>query len=151
MKAKTWMWVIGVVVVLGVLFVYPRLGGNRSGSIGSGVPCLVPNVPLTQHIHPVLTITVDGVREEIPANIGLAECERAVHTHDDASQGIVHVESQDRRVYVLGDFMSVWNKSLVREGRTLTATADGVQVEDPATLILKDGQDIRLEYNTTNN
>ncbi|MFH0806137.1 MAG: hypothetical protein V1885_00160 [Candidatus Brennerbacteria bacterium] len=148
MKTKTWMWTIGIVVVLGALFMYPRLNGGKAGSgIGSGVPCLVPNVSLVQHIHPVLTITVDGVREEIPANIGLAECERAVHTHDDdAAQGIIHVESQDRRSYVLGDFFGVWGKSLVREGYALTATADGEAATDTATIVFKDGQDIRLNY-----
>lgn len=148
MKSKTWIWIVGVVMVLGALFAYPRFNGGRpGGSVGSGVPCLVPNVPLVQHIHPVLTITVDGVREGIPANIGLAECERAVHTHDeDAPQGVIHVESQDRRAYVLGDFMSVWNKPVVREQYVLTATVDSVSVEDPAALIFKDGQNIRLEY-----
>lgn len=145
---KNWIWIIGIVIVLGALFAYPRLSGGRPGSgIGSGVPCLVPNVPLVQHIHPVLTITVDGAREEMPANIGLVECERAIHTHDDdAPQGIIHVESQDRRSYTLGNFMSVWGKPITREGYVLTATADGVPVEDPATLVFKDGQNIQLDY-----
>jgi hypothetical protein len=148
MKSKTWVWIAGIVVVLGALFAYPRLyGGGGSGGIGSGVPCLVPNVPLVQHIHPIVTITVDGVQEEIPANIGLQGCERAIHTHDeDAAQGVIHVESQDRRKYTLGDFMSVWSKSFAREGYALTATADGANVSDPASLVFQDGQDIRMEY-----
>lgn len=153
MKMKTWGWIVGIIVVLGALFAYPRFSGGRPGSgIGSGVPCLVPNVPLLQHIHPILTITVDGVKEEIPANIGLSECERAIHTHDeDALQGVIHVESQDRRSYTLGDFMSVWGKPIVRENHALTATADGIPVEDPTTLAFKDGQDIKLDYRTSNN
>lgn len=148
MKTKTWIWIVGIVVVLGGLFAYPRLNGERDGSgIGSGVPCLVPNVPLVQHIHPVLAITVDGAREEISAGIGLAGCERAIHTHnEDASRGVIHVESQDRRNYALGDFFAVWGKPIVREGYMLTATADGEAVENPETLPLKDGQDIQLEY-----
>lgn len=146
-KTTTW-WLVGIVVVLGILFAYPRLFGGRSGGgIGSGVPCLVPNVPLVQHIHPVLTIMVNGAREMIPANIGLAECERAVHTHDeDAPQGVIHVESQDRRSYTLGDFFAVWGKPLVRENHVLTVTADSAYVENPETLTFRDGQDIRMEY-----
>ena len=148
MKLKTWGWVVGIVVVLGALFSYSRLfGGRAGGGIGSGVPCLVPNVPLMQHIHPVLTITVNGMREVIPANIGLAECERAVHTHDDdAAQGVIHVESQDRRSYTLGDFFAVWGKPIAREEYALTVTADGANVTDPASLTFEDGQDIRMEY-----
>ncbi|MDP3975181.1 MAG: hypothetical protein Q8P88_02780 [Candidatus Jorgensenbacteria bacterium] len=147
MKTKTWIWIVGIVIVLGGLFAYPRLNGERGGSgIGSGVPCLVPNVPLVQHIHPVLVIMVDGVAETIPAGVGLGGCERAIHTHDDASQGVIHVESQDRREYTLGDFFSVWGKSFAREGHALTVTADGEAVENPETLDFKDGQDIRMEY-----
>lgn len=153
MKSKTWIWIGGVVLVLGALFAYPRFNGGRPGSgVGSGVPCLVPNVPLVQHIHPVLTIAVDGVKEEMPASIGLAECERAIHTHDDdAPRGVIHVESQDRRRYTLGDFFSVWGKPVAREGHTLTVTADGKPVTNPELLEFEDDQDIRLDYKTINN
>lgn len=148
MQTKTWLWIIGLVVVLGGLFAYPRFYGGQNGSgIGSGVPCLTPNMPLLQHIHPVVTIMVNGAREEIPANIGLAECERAVHTHDDdAAQGVIHVESQDRRSYTLGDFFAVWGRPVMRENHTLTVTADGAYVENPETLTFSDGQDIQMEY-----
>lgn len=148
MQKTTIWWLVGIVAVLGALFAYPWFSGDGGGGgIGSGVPCLVRNVPLVQHIHPVLTILVNGVREEIPAGIGLAGCERAVHTHDeDAPQGVIHVESQDRREYVLGDFFAVWGKPLARENYVLAVTVDGVWVENPEALGFKDGQDITMDY-----
>ncbi len=108
----------------------------------------MPNVPLVQHIHPILVITAGGRSESIPSEIGLStSCERAIHTHgDDAALGVIHVESQDRRNYVLSDFFSVWGKSLNRNGYMLKASADGVALDDLASLLLKDGQQIKMEY-----
>ena len=142
---STIIWVIVVGVVLVILFVLPKLKSpNQPGVPNTGVPCLVPNVSLTQHIHPQLTIDVDGVQETIPANIGLGACERAVHTHDDTYQ--IHVESQDTRQYTLGDFMSVWGKTFNRDGYNLETTVDGQLNQDPAGILFKDGQQIVMNY-----
>ena len=133
-------------MLLVFLFAYPRIKSGGGGS-SSGVPCLVPNLPLLQHIHPVLKIEIDGANEPLPSEIGLRECERAVHTHDDdVGRGVIHVESQDRREYTLHDFFGVWGKTIEREGYTLEATVDGAPLADPAGLIFKDGQQIVLKY-----
>ncbi|MBI2278516.1 MAG: hypothetical protein HYU81_00380 [Candidatus Brennerbacteria bacterium] len=147
MKLKTWVWIAGITIVLVALFAYPRLQNKNGGGIGSGVPCLVSNLPIVQHIHPIVAITVDRIVEAIPAGIGLAGCERAIHTHDDdAPQGVIHVESQNRRTYTLGDFMDVWGKSFTREGYELSVTANGASVADPASFMLEDAQNIKLDY-----
>lgn len=122
----------------------PRLKSGNNGGVGTNVPCLVPNLPLTQHIHPHLQILVDDVQEFIPINAGLTGCERALHTHDDT--GEIHVESQDTRQYTLGDFMGVWNKPFNRDGYNLETTVDGQLVQDPAGILFKDGQHIVMNY-----
>ena len=146
-----WVWIVIVAVLLVGLFLYPKLTARKSGSTASakGAPCLVPNIPLSQHIHPELTILVDGVKEMIPGNVGLLDCERALHTHDDT--GIIHVESQDKREYTLGDFFVVWKKSIEREGHGVSVTADGDLVSDPANLKFKDGQKIIITYTKLTN
>ena len=151
---STWIWVLGIAVVLTVLFMIPRFTSKQtapgvvSSDSATDVPCLVPNIPLKQHVHPQLTITVDGVKEEIPANIGLTvSCERALHTHD--ATGELHVEAQDDRAYTLGEFFSVWERKIEREGYTLNAQVDGVSVTTPIEAIpLKDGEKIELLYTT---
>lgn len=149
---STFWWSGGLIILLVFLFLYPRIFGNTNRVSNAPVPCLIPNVPLVQHIHPVLSITVDGKPEPIPAEIGLsASCEHAIHTHDeDTALGVIHVESQDRRAYTLGDFFSVWGKSMNRDGYALKVTADGRTLDDPAALLLKDNQQIKLEYVKTN-
>ena len=133
-----------LVIILGVLFYLPRLGKK---SIVTDIPCLAPNLPLVQHIHPVLTITIDGKADIIPANIGLGGvCEHALHTHDDT--GTIHVEAQDARKYTLGDFYSIWGEQIMKDGYKLEAIVDEVAM--PAngltTLVLQDKQQIILTY-----
>lgn len=131
------------------LFSYPKLFGDKISAPGASVPCIIDNLPLIQHIHPILAITVDGANETIPANIGLSgACERALHTHD--ATGQIHVEAQDARTYTLGDFMSVWGKFINRDGYALKATADETVIADPQSMILKDGERIKLEYTKVN-
>lgn len=141
MDKNKWIWIIVWVIILGILLYIPRMGKKV---VTINVPCLAPNVPLKQHIHPVLKITVDGKQETIPANIGLGACERALHTHD--TTGVIHVEAQDNRVYILDDFMSVAGKTIERAGYAVTITVDGKPNAEFGKLLLKDKQEIVVEY-----
>lgn len=141
MNNNKWIWMGGGIIILGILFYIPRI---RKQTIATDVPCLIANVPIKQHIHPVLKITIDGKAEAIPANIGLASCERALHTHDDT--GTLHVEAQDSREYTVGDFFTVWGKQIDKPGYTLIMTVDGKPNTELRTLKLKDKQEIILEY-----
>lgn len=142
MRNNKWVWrVIGIAAVLGILFYIPRMGKK---TIATDVPCLTPNMPLLQHIHPILKITVDDAEEIIPANIGLGTCERAIHTHD--GTGTLHVEAQDSRKYTLGDFFNVWGKTIKRPGYAVTMTVGAKPSDAFEGLILKDKQKITLSY-----
>lgn len=131
----------GLAVILGVLFYLPRIGKK---STATDVLCLVPNVPLVQHVHPVLKIETDGNEEAISGDIGLGVCERAIHTHD--TSGIIHVEAQDRRQHTLNDFFSVWGRSIERKGYTVTITVDGAPSTNGGVFVLRDGQKIIISY-----
>ena len=154
-KNKIFLWIvvgimaISLVGLTGVFSLGPSPSQTSNQSNGSeqrtsGVPCLTSEV---FHIHPQLTISVDGKGESLPANLGiLPGCTRELHTHAaDAADGIIHVESAVDRGYVLTDFLSVWGKTLVREGYTLKMTVDGKETTDP-NFVMKDGQKIILKY-----
>ncbi len=141
----TLIWVIIIVIVIVGLFALPRFLGNSPYFSGGGIPCIAQGVPLNYHIHPRLTILVDGETETIPANIGNTPCLRQIHTHD--RSGELHIELQgDVAYYTLGDFFKVWGKSISRDGYSLKTTVDGKEVADPAGIILEDGQQIVMEY-----
>ncbi len=144
-KYKNTFIAVGVAAVLLALFIVPRLGKPNLSGDGSGVPCLVPNADLVIHWHPMLTITVDGKDEEIPANIGLGgSCEHALHTHD--TTGTLHVESQTVRDYTLTDFFNVWGKTIDRPGYTVSMTVDGKPSAELGNALLKDKEQIVLTY-----
>ena len=142
----TIIWVTVVVLVLAGLFILPRfLGSSPSFSTGSGVPCLVRNAQVIKHIHPHLTIVVDGEFETIPGVIGNSPCLRQIHTHD--RTGELHVEPQGTsRDYTLGDFFKVWGKPVEREGYSLEVTVDGEFVASQSDIVFQDGQRIVAEY-----
>lgn len=100
---------------------------------------------LTQHIHAILTLYVDGEVQGIPAGIGLSpSCMAEIHTHD--ATGKIHVESRSNRQFTLGEFFEVAGMPLSRDAYHLTVTVDGTVIEDPASLILADDQNIEVRY-----
>jgi hypothetical protein len=62
---------------------------------------------LAEHIHPLLTINIDGQNVPIPAGIGIGpDGNLPIHTHD--SSGIIHVESTKKLPFRLQDFFTIW-------------------------------------------
>ena len=106
------------------------------------------------HIHPHLKIIINGAVQTIPANIGITvDCMHPIHTHD--TTGEIHVESPAQRDFILDDFFAVWNKPFssdgifdykVDAGHKLTMTVDGQPNNEYENLVLRDGQQIVIEY-----
>ena len=149
-KNKLFVGLMVVVVALSLLgltgvFNVPFGGSNNppenSGNNPKSVPCLTSEA---FHIHPQLTILVDGKKEVLPADIGISPgCTRELHIH--ADDGVIHVESAVDRGYVFADFLSVWGGSLERPGYSLKMTVDGQVVSD-SNFVMKDEQEIILKY-----
>lgn len=144
------IWGAVIVVIIG-LFIWGRAATPTSAETftGTDVPCL-PNghQTLSEHIHPVLSISVDGVSESIPANIGVTgSCMAEVHTHD--ATGTLHVES----AYMgnigelrLSDFFDVWDQEFTREGYDAEIRVGGNVVESPEGVRFRDGEQIAIVY-----
>ncbi len=153
-KYKNVLIVVALVVVFGALLTTTsamRTSGNLIFVPNTGVACL-PNghQQLALHIHPKLSITVDGVPETIPANIGVSPtCMAELHTHD--ATGVIHLETAtaDRFSQLsFADFFAVWGVPIQREGYALSITVDGVSVATPGDVPLKDGSFIVMSYTT---
>ncbi len=135
-----------VVLVMVVVFIGPKLKGGSNGTANvANLPCLLPNVQLALHWHPELKILVDGEQEALPADLGLeGSCPRPIHTHD--TTGIIHIEAQVVRDYLLGEFFGLWGKTIDREGYDLVMTVDEKPSLELGNLVMKDGQKIVLSY-----
>jgi hypothetical protein len=149
------------VAVLG-LFGFVIAKGNPAATAPSGPTADPHQVVLTCttdmatqfHIHPQLAILIDGVRQTIPADIGITDgCMHPIHTHDDT--GTIHVESPVQLDFTLADFFTVWGKTFNQDQvldskadatHVITMTVNGKPSTDFENLILKDGDLIVISY-----
>jgi len=101
------------------------------------------------HIHQHLDIYVNGKKVQVPALVGIDTTNgflTELHTHD--TSGVLHVESDTNRTYVLGQFFGEWGVKLTSNcigtycGK-LKWWVDGTRmVGNPAQLVLKRHQEI---------
>lgn len=96
-----------------------------TGQTVDGIQCSAGE-QVAFHIHAHLTIFVNGVAQQVPAAIGIANpqaeatpqgpfigagsCFYWLHTH--AADGIIHVESPVTATYHLGQFFDIWGTPL---------------------------------------
>ncbi len=139
------------ILFLGVLFAWPKFSGPNKEVVSKwsilGVECLDNgHANLAQHIHPNLKISIDGIPKEIPANIGiLANCMAEIHTHD--TTGKIHIETREAgKQFTLKTFFSVWGESIEKDGYGIEMSVDGLKSGELDNLILRDDQQIILEY-----
>lgn len=112
------------------------------------------SVGLSMHIHPKVSIIMNGQPVIIPANTGvLPTCMQAIHTHDET--GELHVEYPEQHDFLLKDFFANWGQPFsetqlmdktVDVNDTLTMTVEGQPSTEFENLILKDQQQIVIEY-----
>jgi len=108
------------------------------------------------HIHSHVTIMANKQNITIPQNTGIdiqKNCMSSLHTHD--TSGVVHIEAPIKKDFTLGDFFYKWGKPLsstqVLDYQTdmehaLKVYVDGKEVSDPSTIILKDHEEIFIDY-----
>ena len=92
-----------------------------TGQTVDGIQCNTSE-QLIFHIHAHLTIFVNGAARQVPQEIGFDDntCLHWLHTH--APDGIIHIESPQRRTFTLGNFFDVWGQPL---GPNLAGPAHG--------------------------
>lgn len=116
---------------------------------GTDVACLPSgHENLALHIHPLLTITIDGEKMPVAGGIGVSQtCMAETHTHESGEE--IHLESTVAgRTFTLSDFFAVAGQELEPEGFTVVARVNGSEVSDIKTYELKDLDRIELEYTT---
>jgi sulfur carrier protein ThiS len=110
---------------------------------------------MVMHIHPQITVSVDGKPTDIPENVGIdntlwkdhsldqygMQGMSPLHTHD--ATGTIHVESSGKRDYTLGEFLSIWGIGL--NGKTVKVTVNDQPISNWKNHVLKDKEKINLE------
>jgi Domain of unknown function (DUF4214) len=112
--------------------------------------------PLAEHIHPHLTIVIDGQQQTVPAGIGLLPGGLALplHTHD--ATGTIHVESTQLYDFRVTDFFAIWGQPFDRydvlgyhfgPNHPITVTVNGQPVADLNSILLHDHDNIIISGN----
>lgn len=106
------------------------------------------------HIHPSLTIMIDGEKRTIPKDVGIDDgCMHPLHTHDDT--GEIHVEAPVKRDFTLGDFFAVWHMPFDKDhildktaddGHEVRLLVNGTLSQDYENLVLRDKDKIMISY-----
>jgi hypothetical protein len=140
----------------------PRLEVLEDRTVPSGTQGLdsflltpVPDgSPIAEHIHPHLSILINGQNQAIPADIGVeADGDLPLHTHDDS--GTIHIESPAARDFTLQDFFTVWGQSFssqnvlghqVDAADPLVLTVNGQVSSAWGSLVLHDQDNIVIQY-----
>lgn len=151
---KGFLSIVGVtLIVLAVLIAIAVSADKKEASVVARDLC-IEHQGLGMHIHPEVSIKVDGEPVEIPANIGITEgCMKAVHTHD--TSGTIHLEYIKPHDFVLGDFFANWGQPFsqtqlmdktVDDQHEIVVKVDGEVSTDYEKLVLKDKQKVEIEY-----
>jgi len=102
------------------------LDGAAAGAAVDGISCQSAEQVIF-HIHAHLAVYVGGSARGIPAGIGIAPprqvrqaasgpvvvgCSCFYWLHSHTADGIIHIESPERRSYTLGNYFDIWMESL---------------------------------------
>ena len=131
-----------------VLVIVFGIQTSEQGSMGT---------KMVMHIHPQLSVKVNGQPSVVPENVGIYKAlwkdhsldkygmqgMSPLHTHDNS--GTIHVESSVNRDYTLGEFLDAWGGLDTSGGKTLKVTVNGQPISDWRNHILKDKEQISLE------
>ncbi|MHB8710146.1 MAG: hypothetical protein ACYC6X_01175 [Minisyncoccota bacterium] len=136
-----------------------RIGWSTFGiAVIVGLVWLVASQPKTPesdiasrsglHWHPELAIYVKGVKQDLPANLGIVGSSMApVHTH--GADGVIHLEFQGlvrKSDITLGQFFKSWGKDMRSFGTNLKMTVNGKENTEYENYIMQDKDKIELRF-----
>lgn len=114
-----------------------------------------PSIPETEivsrngiHWHPEITIFVNGVKQELPANLGVGPAGMApIHIHE--PNGVVHLEYPGKvlkKNISLSKFFQLWEKKFDSFGTLISMKVNGVENTELENYAMQDKDIIELRY-----
>lgn len=144
-RKKFLFWTGGAAAVLVILgLTVWRLATLPTSADRDVLTMCVQHAAVSMHIHPTLSIYINGRKEEIPHNVGVAPgCMRPIHAHDDS--GTIHLEFPVYREVKLGEFFRVWGRpfNLTEKVKMIVNGQDNYELEN---YIMRDHDQIELYY-----
>lgn len=101
------------------------------------------------HWHSSLEIYAKGVKQDIPANIGIGAVHQPIHTHDDSDKGIIHLEFNGfarKQDLTLGRFFKNWGKEFRSFGSSVSMKVNGKENTEFENYVMRDNDRIEIRY-----
>jgi len=157
-EPRVGMWIvittIAVIIILALLNTKNSTKSKTSRTNREVALTCTTDMATEFHIHPNLEIIINGQKQELIKNIGVGPtCMTSLHTHDNS--GVVHVESPEKRDFILADFFAVWKKTFNKdeildyktdEKHMIRMTINGSDVQNYENTILLDKDQIIIYY-----
>lgn len=157
---KAWHWFVLFLVIAIPLLMWGRVAQQKTAdqyaTLSTREVALLCTTDMATkfHIHPELQITIGGVLQRIPAEIGIQpSCMNSIHTH--SADGVLHVESPVQKDFTLGDFFAVWHKDFSKDKildattsptTEIVVTVNGNRVDTYENTVLRDKDKIVISY-----
>ncbi|MEK6872597.1 MAG: hypothetical protein AABW90_01125 [Nanoarchaeota archaeon] len=160
---KMYFYLFAIFIIVFIVFLaYSFVSGEDECSKPAKETNIGGHKNLELHIHPHLKIIIDEKQETVPKDIGIAYgIMRPIHTHDDS--GKIHIEDHCKRNFTLKDFFSIYEKDFNSQcifdkciddntsnnKGSLKMFVDGKESQEFENLVLKDKQEIVIEYKSS--
>lgn len=155
MKIRNLVILVLIVVIIGFGIFYLINNAESCKTMKASKMNIQGHNELVQHIHTKLEISILGLEQPIPPNVGRESSGvmRPLHIHDNT--GKIHVESYCLREFKLGEFFEIWGKEFNEncifehcnsDSNSLKMYVNGKQNFEFGNLSLKDGDVIRIIY-----
>ncbi|HEY0948129.1 MAG TPA: hypothetical protein VGE53_01370 [Candidatus Paceibacterota bacterium] len=153
---KSAIIIVSLIAVIGALLYFSQSPQKPIGELTNRELALLCDDEMAGgfHIHPMLEIVANGENVPVPSNIGVQQtCMTALHTH--TPDGVIHVESPEKRDFTLSDFFAVWDQPFSKDEilsykadatHRIRITVDGTGVDTYENTVLKDGEHIVISY-----
>jgi hypothetical protein len=101
-------------------------------------------------ISATLEVTVDGKKQDIPANVGITkDCQRSLYTL--ADDGVIHAEWTKKYTFEVGQFLWIWNFPLRDMDETKSRIyVNGVESPNFIHTVIEDGAHYKAEFVSKN-
>lgn len=99
------------------------------------------------HWHSNLEVYVKGVRQDIPADIGIGAVHQPMHTH--AGDNTIHLEFSGlttKKDLKLGNFFKNWGRDFRSFGTPASMTVNGKENTELENYVMKDNDRIEIKY-----
>jgi len=108
------------------------------------------------HWHPELSILIKGIKQEVPAEIGIGAVHNPIHTHD--ATGIIHLEFEGlvtKKSIRLEKFFEIWKKTFNQNcifdncngvDGTVKFLVNGQLNNEFEKYVMQDGDKIEIRY-----